>query len=236
MSGGWSAFGVALAAHPVSGLFADMDRDLKIWDISQPLRPSLPVWPGDTAFESRRRWSIGADGPVNVSAFTASTHSGAHADAPLHYDAEGAAIEAVALEPYLGCCLLVDARGRAPLIDRAFVEAAVPAGTRRVLFRTYERFPHAGWDEGFTAIDAGAIEALAARGVILIGLDSPSLDPQESKTLDAHHAVRRADMRVLEGLVLDAPPPGAYELIALPLPLEGLDASPVRAVLRALPR
>ena len=76
--------------------------------------------------------------------------------------------------------------------------------------------------------------ALAARGVRLIGLDSPSLDPQESKTMDAHLAVRRADMRVLEGLVLDAPPPGRYELVALPLPLQGLDASPVRAVLREI--
>ena len=77
---------------------------------------------------------------------------------------------------------------------------------------------------------------LAARGVRLIGVDSPSVDPQDSKSMDAHHALRRADMRVLEGLVLDAVPPGDYELIALPLKIEGLDASPVRAVLRALDR
>jgi len=65
-------------------------------------------------------------------------------------------------------------------------------------------------------------------------VDSPSLDPQASKTMDAHKAVLAADMRVLEGLVLDDVPPGRYELIALPLKLAGLDASPVRAVLRAL--
>jgi arylformamidase len=83
----------------------------RIWDISQPLRVGLPVWPGDTAFSAERRWSLGPGSPVNVSAFTLSTHSGAHADAPLHYDPDGEAIEAVSLAPYLGPCLLVDARG-----------------------------------------------------------------------------------------------------------------------------
>jgi arylformamidase len=206
----------------------------RLWDISQPLRAGLPVWPGDTPFGAGPRWSLSAESPVNVAAITLSTHSGAHADAPLHYDPAGAAIDAVSLEAYLGPCLVVDARGCGPLIEPAFVSAAVPAGTERVLFRTYDQFPHDLWVEAFTAIHPLAIDLLAARGVRLIGLDSPSLDPQGSKTMDAHLAVRRADMRVLEGLVLDAPPPGLYELIALPLPLRGLDASPVRAVLREL--
>ena len=212
-----------------------MAGDPAIWDISQPLRAALPVWPGDTAFAVEPRWTYGPGSPVNVSTFTASTHSGAHADAPLHYDPAGAAIDAVDLAPYLGPCLLVDARAAGPLIGPDFVDATFPSGTQRVLFRTFERFPHEAWVDAFTAVHPEAIERLAARGVRLIGLDSPSLDPQASKTMDAHLAVRRADMRVLEGLVLDAPPPGAYELIALPLPLEGLDASPVRAILRALP-
>jgi arylformamidase len=206
----------------------------RLWDISQRLRPGLPVWPGDTGFSAQRRWTIDAESPVNVSAFTLSTHSGAHADAPLHYDADGEAIDAVALTPYLGPCLLVDARGCGALIDPDFVAAHLPQGAARVLFRTYERFPHDRWDPEYTAVHPGAVELLAARGARLIGLDSPSLDPQDSKTMDAHLAVRRADMRVLEGLVLDAPPPGRYELIALPLPLAGLDASPVRAVLREI--
>jgi arylformamidase len=206
----------------------------KIWDISQRLRTGLPVWPGDTAFSTQARWSYGPDSPVNVSAFSLSTHSGAHADAPLHYDPEGQAIEAVDLDPYLGRCQLVDARACGALIGPDFIEAAIEPGIERVLFRTYERFPHDRWVEAFTAVHPEAIERLAARGVRLIGLDAPSLDPQTSKTMDAHLAVRRAGMRVLEGLVLDAVPPGQYELIALPLPLEGLDASPVRAILREL--
>jgi arylformamidase len=104
-----------------------------------------------------------------------------------------------------------------------------------VLFRTFTVFPHDRWVDRFTVVEAGAIEALAGLGVRLIGVDSPSLDPQASKTMDAHLAVLAADMRVLEGLVLDDVPPGEYELIALPLKLAGLDASPVRAILRSLP-
>ena len=206
----------------------------RLWDISQALRPDLPVWPGDTPFQSTPKWTFGPGSPVNVTAFTASTHSGAHADAPLHYDPAGSAIDEVPLDAYLGPCLLLDARACIDLIDPDFVEANVPPGTERVLFRTYDRFPLDVWTSAFTAIHPAAITILAERGVRLIGLDSPSLDPQESKTLDAHLAVRRADMRVLEGLVLDDPPPGLYELIALPLPLAGLDASPVRAVLREI--
>jgi arylformamidase len=102
------------------------------------------------------------------------------------------------------------------------------------LLRTFDVFPRDGWPEMFTAVSAEAITWLAGAGVRLIGVDAPSLDPETSKTMDAHHAVFAADMRILEGLVLDDAPPGDYELIALPLKLEGLDSSPVRAVLREL--
>jgi arylformamidase len=106
------------------------------------------------------------------------------------------------------------------------------AGAERVIFRTYKAFPADSWDSAFTAIAPGTIALLAEAGVRLIGTDAPSLDPQESKTLDAHHQVLAADMRILEGLVLDEVLPGPYELIALPLKIAGADASPVRAILR----
>ena len=204
----------------------------RLWDISQVLRPALPVWPGDTRFVAAQTWAMAQGSPVNVSALTLSSHSGAHADAPLHYDAGGLSIEAVALDAYLGPCLVVDARGLGSLIEPHHLP--VLNGAKRVLFRAYNSFPHDRWTEEWTAVAAGTIAALAAAGVILIGIDGPSLDPQESKTMDAHHAVAAADMRILEGLVLDAVPPGWYELIALPLSIAGADAAPVRAVLREL--
>jgi arylformamidase len=208
----------------------------RLWDISQTLRPGLPVWPGDTPFSHGRRWSQGDDSPVTISRFETTVHAGSHADAPLHYSPTGSSAAEAPLGAYVGPCRVVDARGQGPSISAAFVERAVSAPPPRVLFRTYDRFPLDVWRPDFTCISAQAVHALAAMGVCLVGLDSPSLDPQDSKTMDAHRAVLAADMRVLEGLILDDVPPGDYELIALPLKLADLDASPVRAVLRELAR
>ena len=209
----------------------------RIRDISQVLRPGLPVWPGDTAFAQVRTWQMEEGSPVNVSAFTCSTHSGAHADAPLHYAADAPDIASVDLAPYIGECVVIDARGCGAAIEVADLserDAALLDGAQRVLFRTFERFPHERWDPDTTAIAPETVDWLGERGVRLIGIDTPSIDPQDSKTMAAHKAVLRADMRVLEGLVLDGVEAGRYELVALPLAIAGGDASPVRAILRDL--
>ena len=210
-----------------------MSGGRRIWDISQRLHPGLPVWPGDTAFAAAKTWEMEGGSPVNVSALTLSTHSGAHADAPLHYAADGADIASVPLEPFIGECLVIDARdavGEVEVGDLPHLDSA-----DRVLFRTYERFPHDGWQDTHTAIAPETIRWLAVQGVKLVGMDGPSLDPQDSKDMLAHKAVLDADMRVLEGLVLDGVEAGRYELVALPLPIVNGDASPVRAILRDLP-
>ncbi|MFN4038660.1 MAG: arylformamidase [Erythrobacter sp.] len=201
-------------------------------DISQRLSPALPVWPGDTPFAQIGTWQMTDGAPVNVSALTLSTHSGAHADAPLHYAQGASDIASVPLDPYLGECLVVDVRGRGPLILPEHLPAL--GNAERVLLRTFDRFPHDHWPAATAAIAPSTIDALAAQGVRLIGMDGPSLDPQDSQTMAAHLAVLRHDMRVLEGLVLDDVPEGRYELIALPLAIVGGDAAPVRAVLRDL--
>lgn len=205
----------------------------RIWDISQVLRPGLPVWPGDTAFAFERTWLMENGSPVNVGRMTMSTHSGSHGDAPLHYSASAADIASVDLGPYLGECLVVDARNAKVAVG--IVDLPPLENATRVLLRTFETFPHDQWDSTFTAIAPETIDWLAAQGVRLIGTDAPSLDPQESKTMDAHKAVLAADMRILEGLVLDDVPPGRYELIALPLKIAGGDAGLCRAILRELP-
>lgn len=206
---------------------------MRVWDISQVLRPALPVWPGDTAFAFERAWLMEDGSPVNVGRMTMSTHSGTHGDAPLHYAADGADIASVDLAPYLGECLVVDARHASGTV--AIADLPPLEGASRVLLRTFDRFPHDRWDRSFTAIAPETIRFLAERGVVLIGTDAPSVDPQESKTMEAHRAVHAADMRILEGLVLDDVPPGRYELIALPLKIAGGDAGLCRAVLRELP-
>lgn len=203
-----------------------------IWDISAPIGPNTPVWPGDTPVSVERVWRMEAGSPVNVARLTCSPHTGAHADAPLHYDAQGAAIGAVPLAPYLGSCRVIHCLGAAPLVLPEHLAPYADALPPRVLLRTYAHAPATRWDSAFCAVAPQSIDFLAQRGVMLIGIDTPSLDPQESKTMDAHGRVRAQRMSILEGLVLDDVAPGDYELIALPLKFTTLDASPVRAVLR----
>jgi arylformamidase len=206
-----------------------------LWDISPTISGALPVWPGDTRFEASATWEIGGGCPVHVSRMTMTTHLGAHTDAPSHYDPAGLAIDAVSLAPYIGPCRVIHCIGRA-LVDVADIAASLDDVPPRVLLRTYARAPQLEWDPAFAAVSPAAIALLASKGVLLIGTDSASLDPQDSKTLDAHHAVRAHRMAILEGVVLDDVAAGDYELIALPLKLAGMDASPVRAILRPLPR
>ncbi len=207
----------------------------RLWDISPPVHAGAPVFPGDTPY--RQSWSatLGPGCPVNVSAISLSPHVGAHADAPLHYDAEGAAVGLLDLEPYLGPCRVIHAIGVRPLVEWAHIAHATRDLPPRVLVRTYARAPVDQWDAALAAFHPDTVERLADAGVRLIGIDTASIDPAESKTLDSHQVIRQRGLRVLENLVLDEVPEGDYELIALPLKLVQADASPVRAILRPLP-
>lgn len=210
-----------------------MSSKRTLWDISPMLSPALPVWPGDTPFQTETTWQIEPGCPVKVSKVTMSTHTGAHCDAPSHYDTNGRAIDEVALDSYIGPCRVIHCLG-AGVIEAQHLAGKLQNVPPRVLLRTYRNAPQTEWDSDFSSIAASTIALLAEHGVRLIGIDTPSLDPQQSKTMDAHHAVRVNKMAILEGIVLDDIEEGDYELIALPLKLQGMDASPVRAILRSL--
>lgn len=206
----------------------------RIWDISPPVHAGSAVFPSDTPYRQAWAATIGPGCPVNVSALTLSPHVGAHADAPLHYDPDGAAAGLLDLEPYLGPCRVIHVLHGQGLVRREDLAAHLHEVPPRVLVRTYRAHPGDAWDPQLAAFDAPAVEALADLGVRLVGIDTASVDPAESKELPTHQVLRRRGLRVLENLVLDEVPPGDYELIALPLKLVTADASPVRAVLREL--
>lgn len=206
----------------------------RIYDISQTLRDVLPVWPDDTAYDIAKKWAISPDCPVNVSRITMSSHSGTHADAPSHYDTDGIDSDGLDLGRYMGECVVIDARGANGAVTPGDIADQLPENVERVLLRTYQSFPHDCWESDFTAVVAETIHLIADRGALLIGVDAPSLDPETSKTMDAHMAVKERGLGILEGLVLDDVPPGRYELIALPLKMAASDAAPVRAILREL--
>lgn len=205
----------------------------RLWDISPPVGPGSPLFPGDTAYAQQWTARIGPGCPVNLSAITMSPHIGAHADAPLHYGPGAPTIGEVDLAPYLGPCRVIHAIACGPLVQPEHLMHAVDGLPPRVLMRTCAKAPTT-WSPEFSAFAPETIAWLASIGVRLVGIDSQSVDPADSKSLDSHQLLLRHDLRVLENLVLDDVPAGDYELIALPLKLVTADASPVRAILREL--
>lgn len=205
-----------------------------LFDITPPVRPGMAVYPGDAPYRSSWTATISEDCPVNVGEFSMSSHCGAHADAPLHYDPDGLTVDQLDLHDFVGPARLIDARGTGPLCQPEELEAFLEGCPPRVLVRLAEERDVTVWPAGYRALASETMSLLADAGVKLIGVDVPSVDPDPSETLPSHGIARSRDMLILENLALSAVEPGDYELIALPMKLEGLDAAPVRAILRPL--
>ncbi len=204
-----------------------------IYDISPALAPDLAVWPGDTPLSREVLCDMRRGDNITLSTLHGTVHLGAHADAPSHYEKDGVSIERRSLDYYLGPCEVVRV-AQAP--NGLIVPQDVSLRFRhpRVLLATGSFGFGVPFQENFWALDPATVDHLHERGVRLIGIDTPSVDPFSSKELPAHNRFRQHDMAILEGLVLGDVPAGEYELIALPLKLVGFDASPVRAVLRTM--
>lgn len=191
----------------------------------------MPIWPGDTPFQYEVSWSKADSGSVNVGSLSMSTHTGTHVDAPFHFDDDGKRIIELDLELYIGPARVVDMTGKDSIgaKDLAHVDLE---GVKRVLFRTRSWKNASEFPEKIPHLEADLGPCLAERGIRLIGVDVPSVDPIDSKDLHAHHSLNQNGIHILESILLDEVEPGDYELIALPLPLVEGDGSPVRAVLR----
>lgn len=206
---------------------------MAIYDISRPIAPGMAVWPGDRPFE--RAWTMRiADGePVNVSAITMSPHTGTHADAPYHVDEMGRTADALPLEAYVGSATVIERRGVASLTRDDLAELDLARIERLLVKSETSDLDGETWPERFLTLMPDVAELLGEKGIQLVGLDTPSVDPQESQALDAHKRLASHGVVHLENLWLRDVPPGHYWLSAIPLRLEGLDAAPVRAVLMA---
>ncbi|HEX9922704.1 MAG TPA: cyclase family protein [Anaerolineae bacterium] len=207
----------------------------QIFDVTRTINPNLAVWPGDTSFSAKRIVDMAEGAPINLFTLTISTHTGTHADAPYHFLNDDITIEQVPLEPYLGSATLVTVQREAgPLTPADFpADLAWDQIERLLVHSVASEKPHAEFPTEFIYPSPELADHLAAHGVILFGSDAPSMDHMHSKSLPGHNALRRHRIAILEGLLLTGVPDGNYELIALPLKLEGSDGSPVRAILRA---
>jgi arylformamidase len=204
-------------------------------DISPEIHAGLAVFPGDVPFAREISLDMTRGDHLTLSSLHATLHIGAHADAPSHYLAGGDDIASRPLELYVGECEVVKIDGAE---SRRILPGDLPERTTwpaRVLFRTDTFTDPARWTDRFASLSPELVDHLAGRGVRLVGIDTPSLDPADSKLLESHQAVARHDMAILEGLVLSHVTPGRYELLALPLRIRHGDAAPLRAALRPLP-
>ncbi len=196
-------------------------------EASRPLRDDTPVWPGDRPYELHQH----RDGQIVQSAFSASCHAGTHVDAPMHFDAARPGVESIPLERCIGPAEVV----RAAVTSRPVTREDLPRGWSprhpRLLLRTDSYPLDAVIDGRFAAVASDLVHWLAERGVELLGLDTPSVDPFDDTTCPAHHALLDRGMTWIENLWLGEVEPGDYLLIAMPILLPGAEAAPVRAVL-----
>lgn len=204
---------------------------MKIIDISPEISQEIAVWPGDTPYQREVLMDTDHGDHLGLSKIVSTLHLGAHADAPNHYAPQSQGISERSLNYYYGSCQVINcrtAKGESIQVeDLATQEIFSP----RVLLKTGS-FPNSNqWDENFCSLSVGLVEFLADKNVLLVGIDTPSVDPFSSKTLEAHKKIHSFNMAILEGLDLAQVEEGKYVLCALPLKLKGADASPVRAVL-----
>lgn len=202
-------------------------------DVTRPLQTGVPVWPGDTEFSFELATTKEQSGSVNVGRLTMSPHTGTHADAPFHFTDDGKTVAELDPSVFVGPARVIAAPGKRGIGARELAEHDLD-GVSRLLVKTGSWPKGGAFPEEFSFLSPDAASFLGERGVVLVGLDSPSVDPLESKELPGHHALLAGGVHILEGLALDGVEPGDYELVALPLALEEADGSPVRAVLRLL--
>ncbi|WP_202080295.1 arylformamidase [Caldalkalibacillus salinus] len=204
---------------------------MKAIDITRPLYPTMAVWPGDTLFSYDLNWAMEKGSSVNVGTVKMSIHTGTHVDAPFHYQSEGKTIDHIPLDTYIGPAQVVHLPSKVTF-ERQDFEAYDFTHTPRLLIRTDAWPEGASFPEHVPTLAQEAIQFLAHEGVVCIGLDLPSVDDIDSKTLDNHHTLTQHQIAILEGLDLSHVEEGTYELVALPLKIKGADGSPVRAILR----
>ena len=212
---------------------------MKLWDVSRTLSNDLAEWPGDVPFHFKLTREISKGGSVNLGAISMSVHNGTHADARFHFETDGEMIEKAALEIYMGRAAVVD-------LAEAFSQSSEKhlitlkdlrphseeiAETSRLLIKTNRWKDSTVFPKQIPVIAADIPLWLQKNGVKLLGMDLPSVDEIDSKSLQNHHALADAGIAIIESLDLSGVGPGIYNFVALPLKIAGGDGAPLRAIL-----
>jgi len=202
-------------------------------DISIPMGARTREWPGDQPFSCGWTMTLAGGGSVNLSAITTSPHVGTHADAPLHVHDGWLASHQLPLGAFAGRAIVCSVDSSLDTVGPRDLGSLPSEGpVERLLLRTQCSVASGTFPERWPVLSIETVRMLLGRGLVLLGVDTPSVDGLRSKTLDVHKALFSGGAFNLENLDLRSTPDGEYDLVAYPLLLEDLDAAPVRAVLR----
>lgn len=208
---------------------------MTIIDITRTLTSETAVWPGDRPFELRDSLRLEDGDSVNLTSLHLSAHTATHVDAPYHFAQDGPTMEAMAPDIYWGPAQVVTvSRQAGPLQPEDFAGVNLSLAPRLLVHSRSSALPQTVFPEAFVYPSPALAEFLGQAGIMLFGSDAPSMDAQDSKTLEGHHALRAQGIAILEWLDLSHAPDGLYELVALPLKIAGGDGSPVRAALKGM--
>ncbi|KGR79584.1 arylformamidase [Ureibacillus manganicus] len=203
----------------------------KKWiDITQPFTNTIATWPGDTPFTFDLAYTKYETGSVNIGRFTTSTHTGTHADAPFHFDDNTPTVDQLDINVFIGTALVVDLSNKMELCSEDFKDIDL-RGAKRILLKLHQEVNFEEFPELVPIIHPDIAPFLKEKGVVLLGVDCPSVDALDSKSLNTHHSLYNNGIYIIENLVLQNITPGFYEFIGLPLNIVGADAAPVRAVI-----
>lgn len=213
---------------------------MKIYDVSVPLSGSTPTYPGDPGINIEEWLALAKGDNANVSLMHFGVHSGTHVDAPAHFIEGGSKVGSLSLDSLIGEAEVVEVAEEIRVIDAGFVAANCLHGSHKILFKTrnsdFWNSPQDGFREDYTYIHSGAAKLLVEAGIRLVGIDYLSVEQFQSEKFETHLVLLSNGVVILEGLDLRAVSSGRYEMICLPLKIEGGsgDGAPARVVLRTL--
>ena len=207
----------------------------RIYDISVPIRSGGIVYPGNPEIDITLQQAVAKGAGANVSAIRFGSHTGTHADASRHFFDDGQPVDKIPLDRLIGPALLVSFPDNVRAIGATELKAHDLRGRTRILLRTRNSalLSQKQFAPDYTYLAPDGAEYLVDKGVELVGIDYLSIEQFHSGHHRTHRTLLAKSVVILEGLDLSAPPPGEYQLICLPLRIEGCDGAPARAVLIA---
>jgi arylformamidase len=207
-----------------------------LWiDVTRPIYPNMPIWPGDPEFQVSRLHEIGHSSPCNVSSFSGCVHTGTHLDAPLHYVEDGLSVHEVPMEVMVGACRVIEIEDIHSIYPDELEKWHIQKG-ERILFRTANQ--HIQWakpfERNFVAVSPEAARFLAQREVRLVGIDYLSIGAVGDEGIETHKILLSAGIWVIEGLDLRDIVPGPYEMVCAPMKIVDCEGAPARVLLKPL--